>query len=135
MIKLHKILRTKNVPITIWTTFILLHLHSQQYTANRISRQYEEVELRRQTPIKNIFCTKNLVHLDFPRSRRWIIVVPNGTMLVVCRQGFPQQQSKSPGLERSQVNPGVKKACVAKRKGNIRLLVFFNRNIIHDVEI
>ena len=29
------------------TTFILLHLHSCQYTANR----YEEVELRRQTPI------------------------------------------------------------------------------------
>ena len=29
------------------TTFILLHLHSCQYTANR----YEEAELRRQTPI------------------------------------------------------------------------------------
>ena len=30
------------------TTFILLHLHSCQYTANR----YEEAELRRQTPIR-----------------------------------------------------------------------------------
>ena len=33
------------------TTFILLHLHSCQYTANR----YEEVELRRQTPIVDSF--------------------------------------------------------------------------------